>query len=116
MFGRVEGKSRDVVRIGGVPDETASSMCIEGDHEEKCEVVGIPESLEALAADLVMGGRVHDDHDEQHEVTSDATSLFVMDILCGDLPDLCIRDKTEARAGGLQIKCLRVLSTLIKLT
>ena len=90
MFGRVKGESRNVVGVDGVPDETTGRVGVEGYHEEKCEVMSVPERLEALAADRVMGGRVHDNHDEQHEVTSDATSLFVMDILCGDLTDLCM--------------------------
>ena len=90
MVGRVKGESCDVIGVDGVSDKTASRVGIKGDHEEECEVMGVPERLEALAADLMMGGRVHDNHDEQHEVTSDATSLFVMDILCGNLTDLCI--------------------------
>jgi len=80
VLGRIEGESSNVIGVGGVSDKTASRMGIEGDHEEKREVMGVPEGLEALAADLMMSGCVHDDHDEQHEVTSDATSLFVVDI------------------------------------
>ena len=64
MFGRVEGESRNVVGIDGVSDKTASSVGVESDHEEKCEVVGVPKCLEALAADLVVSGCVHDDHDK----------------------------------------------------
>jgi len=80
MIGRVEGERRDVIRVDGVSDKAASGMGVKGNHEEKREVVGVPERLEALAADLVVRGRVHDEHDEQHEVTSDATGLFVVDI------------------------------------
>ena len=90
MFGRVEGESRNVIGVDAVPDKTASRVGIEGDHEEKREVMGVPERLEALAADLMMSGCVHDYHDEQHEVTGDATSLFVVDILCGNFADLYI--------------------------
>lgn len=88
VLGRVEGKSWDVIGVDGVSYETAGGVGVKGDHEEKCEVVGIPERFEALAADLVMGGCVHDEHDEQHEVAGDATGLFIMDILCGNLTDL----------------------------
>ena len=64
MLGRVEGESRDVVGVHGVSDETASSVSVKSDHEEKCEVVGVPEGLKALTANLVVGGRVHDEHDK----------------------------------------------------
>ena len=64
MLGRVEWESRDVIGVDGVSDKAASGVGVKGDHEEKREVVGIPERLEALAADLVMRGRVHDEHDE----------------------------------------------------
>lgn len=80
MIGGVEWKGWDVIWIDGVPDETARGVGVEGDHEEKCQVVGVPKRLEALLADLVVGSRVHDEHDEQHEMTSDTASLFVVDI------------------------------------
>ena len=92
MLGRVEGETRDVVGVDGVSDEATGSVCVKGNHEEKREVMGVPERLKALATDLVMGGSVHDEHDEQHEVTGDATSLFVMNVLCGNLTDLWIGD------------------------
>ena len=97
VFCRIEGESCDVVGVDGVSDETASSVGVKGYHEEECEVVGIPEGLKALAADFMVGGGVHDKHDEQHEVTSDATSLFVMDILRGDLADFCIGYQEEGK-------------------
>lgn len=64
MFGRVERECRDKIRVDGVSDETSSGMGVESDHKEKCEVVGVPKRFEALAADLVMSGRVHYDHDK----------------------------------------------------
>jgi hypothetical protein len=80
MLRRVEGESRNIIGIDGVSNKTASSVGVESDHEEKCEMVGVPKCLEALAADLVVRGGVHDDHDEQHEVASDATRLGVMNV------------------------------------
>ena len=88
VFGGVERKSWDVIGVDGVSDETAGGVGVKSEHEEECEMVGVPEGLKALMTDLVVGGRVHDEHDEQHEMTSNATSLFVVDILGGNLPDL----------------------------
>ena len=65
-------------------------MGVKSEHEEECEVMGVPEGLEALVTNLVVGGRVHYEHDKQHEVASDATGLFVVDVLRGKLADLCI--------------------------
>lgn len=90
MLSRVEGESRDIIWVDGVSDKTASSMRVKRNHEEKCEVVGVPKCLEALAADLVVSGRVHYEHDEQHEVTSYTTRLRVVNVLCAFLTDLCI--------------------------
>lgn len=92
MFGRVEGESRDIIWVDGVPDKAASRMRVESDHEEKGEMVGVPKRFKALAADLVMSGCVHYDHYEQHKMTSDATRLRVMNVLCALLTDLCIMD------------------------
>ena len=92
VFGRVEGKACDVIGLDGIADETAGCVAVKGEHEEKSKVVGVPERLEALATDLVMGGREHDEHDQQHEVTSDATWLFVVDVLSGNLTDLYFGD------------------------
>jgi hypothetical protein len=89
VIGRVEGESWDVIGVHGVSDETASGVGVKGDHEEEREVVGVPEGLKTLAANLVVGGCVHDEHDKQHEVTSDATGLFVVYVLRGNLTDLC---------------------------
>ena len=64
MFGRVERECRSIIWVDGVSDETSSGVGVQSDHEEKCEVMGVPKRFEALPADLVMGGRVHYDHDE----------------------------------------------------
>lgn len=90
MFRRVKGESRNIVGVGGISDKTASGVRVKGNHEEKRKVVGVPKCLEALAADLVVSGRVHDEHDEQHEVTGYATRLRVVNIQRALLTDLCV--------------------------
>jgi hypothetical protein len=103
MFGRVEGEGRDVVRIDGITDETASSVGVESNHEEKCEVVSIPERFEALVANLVVGGGIHEDHHEEHEMASDATRLGIMDLQSDLLSDLSALDvdKVDVMGGSV---------------
>lgn len=64
-------------------------MSVEADHEEECEVVGIPESFEALGTNFVVCGGVHQDHDEEHEVASDTARLSVVNFESSLLSDLC---------------------------
>jgi hypothetical protein len=67
-------------------------VCVDTDHEEEREVMCIPEGLEALVANFMVGGGVHEEHDKEHEMTSDTTWLFVVDILCTLLSDLSSLD------------------------
>ena len=64
-------------------------MGVKADEEEEREVVSVPESFEALVTNLLMSCRVHQDHDEEHEVSGDAASLGVMDVKRGFRTDLC---------------------------
>jgi hypothetical protein len=78
---RVEGEGGDVIGFSGVADETSCCVGVKGYHEEEClgsarindgmveegktyEVMGIPERLEALFTDHLMGSSVHKKHDE----------------------------------------------------
>ena len=84
----IEGEGIDIVRVHGIADETAGRMGIQANHEEEREMMCIPEGFEALGAYLVVSGRVHQDHQKQHEMACNATSLCVMDLkrnLCSDL-------------------------------
>lgn len=91
-------------------------MGVEPDHEEEREVVRVPESLEALVANLMVGGRVHKDHDEEHEVASDASSLLVVDIKGSDWADLCRCRPISWCEKVNDVIDVRVRSTLKKLT
>lgn len=90
MSGRVEGESANVVGVDGVTDEAASSMGVETNHEEEREMMSVPENLESLGADLVVGSSVHEEHDEEHEMTGDASWLRIVDLESNLLPYLCI--------------------------
>jgi hypothetical protein len=94
---RVEGERCDVVRVNRVADEAAGRVGIQTDHEEEREMVRVPECLEALGPDLVVGGAVHENHDEQHEVTRYSSRLVVVDVDRGLLADFCV-DRGQARA------------------
>ena len=63
-------------------------MRVKPDHEEKCEVMGVPERFEALVTNFVVGCRIHQDHDEQHEVPCDTASLGVVNLQGNFLADL----------------------------
>lgn len=90
-------------------------MGVQADHEEKREMMCVPERLEALLAHFVVRGCVHDDHDEEHEVASDASGLCVVDLHCALLADLCTNHLVTT--GSRQAtRDVRVRSTLMKLT
>lgn len=80
MFCRVEWECRDGVGVNRVADEAAGCMGVQAEHEEEGEVVGIPEGLETLLTNLLVGSRVHDDHDQQHEMPRNASRLRVVDL------------------------------------
>jgi len=70
-------------------------MGVETDHEEEGKVVGVPEGLEALRTNLLVGSGVHEDHDEEHEVTGETTRLGVVDLLSKLLTNLSTLDVDE---------------------
>lgn len=76
----VEGECAGERWQSGRADEASSGVRVDADHKEERQVVSIPERLETLLADFCMGGTVHKDHDEQHDMASDATRLTVVDI------------------------------------
>ena len=86
---RIEGERRNVVRIRRVANEASGGMGVKTDHKEEREVVRVPEGLEALIADLVVGRGVHEDHNEKHEVPGDASCLRVVDVQGNLRTDLC---------------------------
>ena len=63
----VEGESIGERWQRGTADEASSSVRVEADHKEECQVVSVPERFEVLLANFCVGGTVHEDHDEQHD-------------------------------------------------
>jgi len=64
----------------GTADEASSGVRVDADHEEERQVVSVPERLETLLANFCVGSTVHEDHDEQHDMASDAARLAVVDV------------------------------------
>jgi hypothetical protein len=50
--------------IGSVSDEASHGMGVQSQEERNEQMVSVPEGLKRLLADLVMGGRVHQEHAE----------------------------------------------------
>ena len=86
-------------RIGrsSVTDEAAGSMRVHAEQERNEQVVRIPEGLERLLSDPVVGGRVDQQHAKQHDVSGDATSLGVMNLQGNLRPHLSPLYVEEAR-------------------
>lgn len=61
-------------------DEASSGVRVDADHEEERQVVSVPERLETLLANFCVGGTVHEDHNEQHDMASDTARLAVVDV------------------------------------
>ena len=118
VFRGVEGERGDVVGVSRVTDEASGGMGVETEHEEERKVVRVPESLEALIANLVVRSGVHEEHDEEHEVAGDASRLGVMNVKCDFGADLWKWGRLTiiSRGGSDWRGNARVRSTLKKLT
>jgi len=71
-----------------VSHETSRCMGVEAQHEDDEQMVGVPKGLEALLADHFVRSCIHEQHTQQHDMTSDATCLSVVDIQCRLRADL----------------------------
>lgn len=75
--------SKGRVRVGGVPHETPGGMGVKTKQERNEQVMRVPECLVRLLPDSVVGGSVHQQHAEKHDVSGDSTSLRVVDLDSG---------------------------------
>ena len=48
--------------ICSITDEASYSMCVHSQHERNEEMMGVPEGLEGLLTNAVVGSRVHQEH------------------------------------------------------
>lgn len=79
-----------------VTHETANGVGVESEHERNEQVVCVPKRLEGLLADTVVGRGVHQQHAEQHDVSSNTTWLGVMNLDRSLGPNLRLLDVVEA--------------------
>jgi signal transduction histidine kinase len=63
-----------------VAHEAVGSVRVHAKQERNEEVVGVPESLERLLSNSVMGRGVDEQHAKQHDMSSDATSFGVVNL------------------------------------
>jgi hypothetical protein len=85
-------------RYGGVTDETSSGVSVETEHKRNEEVVSIPKCFEGLLTNLGVGSRVHQDHTQEHDVSSNSTSIGVMNLNSSERSNLSSLDVKEAVA------------------
>jgi hypothetical protein len=114
VIGSVERENLAICGLGGITNEASGGMGVKANHEEESKMMCVPESLETLSTDLVVGGAVHKNHDEKHEVTGDTTRLSIVDLegrLRADLYELFSLTPLWSEREDL-----RVSSTLKKLT
>jgi hypothetical protein len=88
MLGGIEGESWNMIRKCRIADETTSRMRVQTDHEKERKMMGIPEGFKTLIAYLVVGSCVHQEHDKQHEMASNATGLGIVDLKRNLWPNL----------------------------
>ena len=82
--------------IGGVTHEAAGSVGVHAEQEGNEEVMRIPKRLVRLLANLVVSGRVHEQHAEKHDVPGNAAGLAVVNLHGPFRPYLRLFDIEEA--------------------
>lgn len=81
---------------GRITDEAADCVCVHAQQERDEKVVSVPERLERLLSNPVVGGRVHQQHAKKHHVTRDSTGLGVVNLNRKNGSNLCPLDVEEA--------------------
>jgi hypothetical protein len=82
----------------GVSDEAAGCVCVHAEQEGNEQVVSVPESLERLLSDPVVGSGVDQEHAKQHDVSSNTTGFRVVNLKGNLRSDLYNFDVKEAVA------------------
>lgn len=102
-IGIVEGESIGEAWKSRSTYEAADGVGVETDHEEEGEMMSVPKRLEALLADFVVRSAVHDNHDEEHDMSGYSGRLAVVNVegvSRSELTSLDI-DKVDIMGGGM---------------
>jgi hypothetical protein len=81
--------------VCSVSYEAASCVRVEGQQERNEQVMRVPESLERLLSDAMVGSGIHKHHAQKHDMAGDSTCFSIMhlDSLYG--ADLVLLDVVE---------------------
>lgn len=90
----ITGKWRN--GVGCVTDEAPDGVGVQTEEKWDEQMVSVPEGLERLLSDAVMGGCVHQEHAEKHNVASGTTGLNVVNLHSGYRTNLGLLDIVEA--------------------
>lgn len=84
------------MREGVIADETPGCVSVETQHKHNEQVMSVPESLEALLADLCVRGGEHQQHAEQHDMSGNTAGVGIMDLQGVQRPHLRLFHVEEA--------------------
>lgn len=87
--------SKGGVSFGRIADKAPDRMGIKTKKKRYEQVVGIPKGFEGLTANPNVGGSIHQEHAEKHDVAGDTPWFFIMDIDSLEGSDLCPLDRVE---------------------
>ena len=82
------GAGKRGLGVRGVTHEAPDGVGVEAEEERDEEVVRVPEGLEGLLPDAVVGCCVHEQHAEEHNVSGDTSGLRIVDLDRRGRPDL----------------------------
>lgn len=82
--------------VGRITHEAASSVSVKTEHKGNEQVMRIPKGFERLLTNLGMGRCVHEQHAQEHDVTSNTTNLSVVDLNCSNRSNLSSLNIEEA--------------------
>jgi hypothetical protein len=72
------------VWLSCIAHETSRRMGVERQQEDERQMVSIPKRFERLFSDRRVGGGIHQEHAEQHDVTSNTSGFGVVNLQRGD--------------------------------
>ena len=111
------------VRIFRIPYEATCSMRVHAQEERDEQMMRVPEGLEGLSSYSMMSRGIHQEHTQEHDVSSDASSLCIVNLNCcfgSNLVALDVEEvdvvsrhmddcKDEHRIGNLPMEPLRLI-------